>query len=323
MAIASGYHMSTGKFPCVYLQNSGIGNIINPLLSLAHQGVYSIPMLLMVGWRGEPGKKDEPQHMIQGEKTAPMLTAAGINYEVLPDYIEGATQAIESAVNHLKNRGSPYAFIVKRQTFGDYVQKSPFKSKYPLSREECIGVLLKYVGEYDPVIATTGFASRELYELEQKTKNRQHNSFLCVGSMGHASSIALGVATQKGSRKIFCLDGDGAAIMHMGSLAIIGGHKVKNIVHVILNNGCHESVGAQPTVGFNVSFAGIAKACGYAQTFVAQTKEEIENAVKRCDISNGPTLIEIRCGVKTRKNLGRPKQSPKQNKKEFMSFLSH
>ncbi len=323
VAIASGYHMSTGKYPCVYLQNSGIGNIINPMLSLAHQGVYCIPMLLMIGWRGEPGKKDEPQHMIQGEKTAPMLTAAGINYEVLPDYIEGATQAVEAAVNHLKNRGSPYAFIVKRQTFGDYAQKRPFKSNFPLSREECIAALLEYVGEYDPVIATTGFASRELYELELKKKKQFRNSFLCVGSMGHASSIALGVATQKGSRKVFCLDGDGAAIMHLGSIALIGGHKVKNFVHVVLNNGCHESVGGQPTVGSKISFTGIAKACGYAQTFEAKTKEEIASAMKHCTTTNGPTLIEIKCGVNTRKNLGRPKQSPKQNKKEFMSFLSH
>ncbi len=322
VAIASGYHLSTGKYPCVYLQNSGIGNIINPLLSLAHQGVYSIPMLLMIGWRGEPGKKDEPQHMIQGEKTGPLLTATGINFEVLPDYIEGAQEAIESAVNHMKNRGSPYAFIVKRQTFGEYVQKNPYKTSFPLSREECIGEIMQYIGEYDPVVATTGFASRELYELQVKAKRSTKNAFLCVGSMGHASGIALGVACQKKSRKVFCLDGDGAAIMHMGSIALIGGRKVKNMVHVILNNGAHESVGGQPTVGLNVSFTGIAKACGYTQAFEANTKEEIKAAMNKCTASNGPSLIEVKCGMNTRGNLGRPKQSPKMNKKDFMEFLT-
>ena len=323
VAIAAGYHMSTGKYPCVYLQNSGIGNIINPLLSLAHQGVYSIPMLLMIGWRGEPGKKDEPQHMIQGEKTAPLLTAAGINYEVLPDFMEGAASAVETAINYMKTRSSPYVFIVKRQTFGDYDQKSPFSSKFPLSREECIGSILQHIGEFDPIVATTGFASRELYELEEKVKKRAHSSFLCVGSMGHASSIALGVALQKKSRKIICLDGDGAVLMHMGAMALIGGHKARNIVHIILNNGCHESVGAQPTVGDKVSFTGIAKACGYPQTFSVQTKEEIADAMNKCTTTNGPTLIEVKCGVNTRKDLGRPKQSPKQNKKEFMQFLAN
>lgn len=322
IGIATGYHLSTGKYPCVYLQNSGLGNIINPLLSLAHQGVYSIPMLLMIGWRGEPGKKDEPQHMIQGEKTGPLLTAAGINFEVLPDYIEGAEEAIESAVNHLKNRCSPYAFIVKRQTFGEYIQKKPYKTNFPLSREECISALMEHIGEYDPIIATTGFASRELYEMEVKAKKSTKNAFLCVGSMGHASSIALGVACQKKSRRIICLDGDGAALMHMGSLGIIGGRGIKNIVHIILNNGAHESVGGQPTVGLKVSFSGIAKACGYKQVFNCQTKEEIAAAISKCDVNNGPNMIEIRCGMNTRGDLGRPKASPKNNKKDFMEFLA-
>ena len=322
VAIAAGYHMSTGKYPCVYLQNSGLGNIINPLLSLTHQGVYSIPMLLMIGWRGEPGKKDEPQHMIQGEKTGPLLTAAGVNFEVLPDYIEGAQEAIASAVNHMNNRKSPYAFIVKRQNFGEYIQKNPYKTNFSLSREECIAEIMNHIGEYDPIIATTGFASRELHELELKVKKSTRNSFLCVGSMGHASGIALGVASQKKSRKVICLDGDGAAIMHMGSIALIGGRRTKNMVHVLLNNGAHESVGGQPTVGLNISFTGIAKACGYAQAFEVKTKEEIAKAMSQCTATNGPTMIEVKCGMNTRGNLGRPKQSPAMNKKEFMEFLA-
>lgn len=322
VAIAAGYHLSTGKYPCVYLQNSGLGNIINPLLSLTHQGVYSIPMLLMIGWRGEPGKKDEPQHMIQGEKTGPLLTAIGTNFEVLPDYIEGAEEAIESAINHMKNRGSPYAFVVKRQIFGEYIQKKEFQNHYALSREEGIRAIVEEIGEYDPIVATTGFASRELYEMQMELKKTVRNSFLSVGSMGHASSIAFGIALEKKSRRVFCLDGDGAAIMHMGSIAVIGGQRIKNIVHVVLNNEAHESVGGQPTVGSKISFEKLAKACGYGQAFTVKTKEEIADAVKKCTSENGPSMIEVKCCMRTRGNLGRPKQSPKENKKEFMEFLS-
>lgn len=322
LSIATGYHLSTGKYPCVYMQNSGLGNIINPLLSLAHQGVYSIPMLLMIGWRGEPGKKDEPQHMIQGERTGPLLTAAGTNFEVLPDYIEGAEQAIESAINYMKNRGGPYAFIVRRQTFAEYKQQRKFTNDYPLSREDCINAIVENAGEYDPIISTTGFASRELYELQKREKKSVRNCFLCVGSMGHASSIALGIALQKKSRKVICLDGDGAAIMHMGSLAVIGGKGVKNIIHIILNNNVHESVGGQPTVGGKISFTEIGKSCGYKQTFEVKTKEEIANALKQCTVSNGPSLLEVKCHTKTRGNLSRPKETPKMNKEEFMDFLS-
>jgi len=322
VAIAAGYHLSTGRYPCVYLQNSGLGNIINPLLSLTHQNIYNIPMLLMIGWRGEPGKKDEPQHMIQGEKTGPLLTAIGTNFEVLPDYIEGAIEAIESAVNHMKNRGSPYAFIVKRQIFSEYKQKTQFNNDYPLSREESISAIVEQVSEYDPIIATTGFTSRELYEMQVKHKKTVRNCFLSVGSMGHASSIALGIALEKKSRRVFCLDGDGAAIMHMGSLAVIGGEKLKNIVHIVLNNEAHESVGGQPTVGSKISFEKLGKACGYNQAFTVKTKEEIAEAVKKCTVDNGPTMIEVKCCMRTRGNLGRPKQSPKDNKKEFMEFLT-
>lgn len=322
IAIATGYHLSTGRYPCVYMQNSGLGNIINPLLSLANQGVYSIPMLLMIGWRGQPGKKDEPQHMVQGANTEPMLTSTGIQFGFLPDFKEGAEEAIDKAVEYMREKKAPYAFIVRRQTFGDYVQKKTYNNDFPLSREEAIKTVIEHIGEYDPIVSTTGFASRELYELQMNSKKSAKNSFLCVGSMGHASSIALGIALQKKSRRVICLDGDGAAIMHMGSLALIGGRQVGNMVHIILNNGAHESVGGQPTVGHKISFKQIGEACGYKQTFEVKTKEEVSKAMKNCSNTNGPNLIEVKCTMNTRKNLSRPKETPKANKKQFMEFLT-
>eukprot|EP00826_Nyctotherus_ovalis_P012678 TRINITY_DN13372_c0_g3_i2.p1 TRINITY_DN13372_c0_g3~~TRINITY_DN13372_c0_g3_i2.p1 ORF type:complete len:306 (-),score=95.68 TRINITY_DN13372_c0_g3_i2:136-1053(-) len=304
------------------MQNSGLGNAVNPLLSLVNHGVYSIPMLLMVGWRGQPGKKDEPQHMIQGQKTEPILTAAGIKFGVLPDFIEGAEEALEKAVEHMKTNKAPYAFIVKRQTFGDYKQKKIYNNDFPLSREEAIKTILEYIGEYDPIVSTTGFASRELYELQMNSKKTVKNAFLCVGSMGHASSIALGIALQKKSRKVICLDGDGAAIMHLGATALIGGRQASNVVHIVLNNGAHESVGGQPTVGQKISFTEVASACGYKQVFETKTREEISKAMKSCTSTNGPSLVEVKCTMNTRKNIGRPKESPKVNKKQFMEFLA-
>jgi len=322
IAIATGYHLATGRYPCVYMQNSGLGNVINPLLSLVNQDVYSIPMLLMIGWRGQPGKKDESQHMVQGVKTEPMLSALGVQFGFLPDYKEGAEEAIDKAVKYMKEKKAPYAFIVRRQTFGDYVQKRIYNSDFPLSREEAMKTIIEHIGEYDPIISTTGFTSRELYELQINSDKASKNSFLCVGSMGHASSIALGIALQKKSRRVICLDGDGAAIMHMGSLALIGGKQVGNMVHIVLNNGAHESVGGQPTVGHKISFKGIGEACGYKQTFEVKTREEISNAMKSCSSTNGPSLIEVKCTMNTRKDLGRLKESPKVNKKQFMEFLA-
>lgn len=322
LAIATGYHLSSGRYPCVYMQNSGLGNTINPLLSLANEGVYGIPMLLMIGWRGQPGKKDEPQHMVQGQVTQPMLTAAGIKFEALPDFNEGAEGAIDRAVEHMRTHKAPYAFIVRRQTFGDYKQKKVYNNDFLLTREEAIRTITEQIGDYDPIVSTTGFASRELYEMQMKHKKSVNNSFLCVGSMGHASSIALGIALQKKSRKVICLDGDGAAIMHMGSIAIIGGKGATNVVHIVLNNGAHESVGGQPTVGQKVSFVEIAKACGYKQAFNVKTKEDIVTAMKNCTNTNGPTMIEVMCTMNTRGNLSRPKESPKANKKQFMEFLT-
>ena len=321
LATAAGYHLATRRYPLVYLQNSGLGNIINPLLSLVDPRVFNIPMLLMIGWRGEPGKKDEPQHMVQGKVMTSLLTDMGVTYEVLPDYEEGAIAALDLAMHRLRTIGSPFAFLVRRQCFLKYNIKNPVTHDFPHSREEAIEALVKKLGKYDVVVATTGFASRELYEMRLRQGQSTQQDFYCVGSMGHASSIAMGIALAKPSRNVFCFDGDGGFIMHMGAAAQIGARDIPNLKHIVFNNGSHDSVGGQPTDGMTADFLQIARSCGYKFVQSAATTEEINKGFDALNSSVGPGFLEIKVKRKTRKDLGRPKSSPKDNKELFMKFL--
>jgi len=321
VALATGYYLGTRKFPVVYMQNSGFGNTVNPLLSLADPKVYSIPMLLLIGWRGEPGKKDEPQHIVQGKVMSSLLTDMNIQYEVLPDYLDGARESIATAVHYLENRKGPYAFLVKRQTFQPYKMKTVEPNIMTINREAALKLVVENTHDWDILIGTTGFTSRELYEIRVEKKQDHSREFLTVGSMGHASAIALGVAMSKPSRQVFTLDGDGALLMHMGTLTTIGNSGCKNFKHILINNGAHDSVGGQPTVGFKVDFPTIAKASGYKHVAVASTPEEIVAALKTLRSAEGPAFLEIRVNKGARKNLGRPKTTPIKNKEDFMKFL--
>jgi phosphonopyruvate decarboxylase len=323
IALAAGYHLATGKSSLVYLQNSGIGNAVNPLISLAVPNVYSIPMLLLVGWRGEPGKRDEPQHRTQGQVTPGLLAALGIPFQPLPDYQEGAEQALATARQYLDNAKGPYCLLVKRQTFLPYKLKKP-QPLYTLSREEALKEVVCALSDRDVVVGTTGMLSRELFELRDKNGQGHEKDFLTVGSMGHASAIALGVAISKPKRHVFCLDGDGSVLMHMGTLATVGQIQPKNFKHIIFNNGGHDSVGGQSTSAGNTqfSFEKIALGNGYKNAQTASTKEEIKEALDKLKQIEGPALLEIKCNLGHRKNLGRPTTKPIDNKSDFMHFLA-
>jgi phosphonopyruvate decarboxylase len=322
VAIASGYHMATHKYPVVYLQNSGLGNIINPLLSLVDPRVYRIPMLLLIGWRGEPGRRDEPQHMVQGGLMNSLLTNCGLNYEVLADYEEGAAACLDSALHHLRSRSSPYAFLVRRQCFLKYKTRNQVTTDFPVSREQALMLTSDSIGRFDPVVASTGFISRELYEIREAQGIYHGQDFYSVGSMGHCSSIAMGVALAKPARNVYCLDGDGAVLMQMGALATIGGSSLTNFKHVLYNNCAHDSVGGQPTAGTSTDFAAVAKSTGYKHVESATTEAEIVAALENIKKSSGPSFLEIKVARKTRENLGRPKGAPEENKHKFMDFLS-
>lgn len=322
IGMAAGYHLATGDPALVYLQNSGVGNVINPLLSLADPEVYSIPMVLMIGWRGEPGVRDEPQHIKQGRVMLALLDAMEIPYIILADEAEGAEQNLVTAVGMARSRSCPVALIVRKGTFSSYKLKQVAPADQPLSREEAIGLLVESIEPNAAVVSTTGMISRELFEIRRRRGEPAGCDFLTVGSMGHASSIALGVASRSPGRSVYCFDGDGALLMHLGSLGVLGQSAPPNFRHIVLNNGAHDSVGGQPTVGFSVDFGGIARACGYRSFTQVRDSEDLKTAVEALKLADGPAMLEVRVRKGSRKDLGRPTSTPLQNKKAFMKRLS-
>jgi len=319
IALACGYHLATGGIPLVYMQNSGIGNAVNPLLSLADTEVYNIPLVLVIGWRGEPGVHDEPQHIKQGKVTCSLLEAMGIPYAVLENSEESAERQIETCFDTIKKTQSPYAFIIRKDTFAPYTLQKE-EATAAMTREEAIEVVSS--SRDGIVVSTTGMISRELYELREKESPVTHErDFLTVGSMGHASSIALSIALQKPQIQVTCLDGDGAALMHMGAIAAIGTKKPRNFCHIVLNNGAHDSVGGQPTIAPFIDLPAIARACGYVHVFQAKTKDQLKSIL--AEKNDGLTFIEVIVKKGARKDLGRPKSSPIENKAAFMNCIKN
>lgn len=320
-AIAAGYHLATGKIPVVYLQNSGIGNMINPAASLLNEKVYAIPMIFVVGWRGEPGVKDEPQHIFQGEITLKLLEDMGIATFVLDQ--ETTKEALTAAMENFRPLladGKSVAIVVRKGALS-FDKQVNYRNAAEISREEAIRRIAA-AAQNDLIVSTTGKASRELYEIRQARGEGHERDFLTVGSMGHASSIALGIALQKSHRKIWCIDGDGAVLMHMGAMAVIGSEQPENLIHVILNNGAHETVGGMPTVAGKIDLSGLAKACGYPNAVRVTRLDELDEALANAKLHSTLRLIEILCTIDSRNDLGRPAGSPRDNKDEFMRILA-
>lgn len=322
VALATGHYLATGELSVVYMQNSGLGNTVNPVTSLTDAAVYGIPMVMLVGWRGEPGAKaDEPQHVKMGAVTLTMLGAMDVPHAVLPDDAAAAEAALDVAVGEARRRSGPYALVVRTGTFGAY--KLPKAApKYSMSREAAIGRFLEVVPKDALIVATTGKPSRELYESREQRGERHDTDFLTVGCMGHASQIALGVALRKPARPVYCLDGDGAVLMHMGGLASIGTLAPANYRHVVVNNGAHESVGAQPTVAFDVDLCGVARACGYKTVLRADDEAALSTALAALAKAECPAFLEVRVKVGSRDDLGRPKMSPRELKDAFMKVAA-
>lgn len=322
VGIAAGHYLASGNLPLVYMQNSGLGNTVNPLLSLADERVYSLPMILLIGWRGEPGIKDEPQHKKQGEVTLDLLDAMRIPFVVLDMEEDEALAQIHDVVASAKTKSIPHAIVVRKDAFGKYKLRNEQKNNCPLSREDALKLVMDHLSDTDAVISTTGKLSRELFEYREAKGQGHERDFLTVGSMGHSSSIALGIALANFQRKVFCLDGDGAFIMHMGAISNIGNLSPKNYFHILFNNGSHESVGGQPTLGFQLDIPAIVKACGYRAVFSATSEEDIKETMQKAVRMEGPIFIELKVKVASRDDLGRPTTTPAENKLHFMSFLS-
>ena len=321
MGLAAGHYLATSQIPVVYMQNSGEGNIINPLASLTDPDVYNIPVLLVIGWRGKPGVHDEPQHVKQGKVTTGLLNVMGVDYTVLSKEEDKAEAQIKKAVAYMQATKQCYALVIEKDTFDAYTLQNVEKNDLAMSREEAIQTVAAALGEKDCIVSTTGMISRELFEYRTAMNQGHERDFLTVGSMGHASQIALGIAMAKPDRRVWCFDGDGATILHMGSLAIIGQKSPRNYVHVIFNNGAHDSVGGQPTVGLKIDLSAVAKAVGYKATYSVENKAELEAILKQVNGFESPSLLEIKVKKGNRKDLGRPTTTPIQNKEALMSFL--
>ena len=312
VALAAGHWLATRHPALVYMQNSGQGNAVNPLASLADPDVYSIPMLLLVGWRGEPGVKDEPQHVKQGKITLSLFETLGIPTSVLPDDEPAALALAASAVAQALAESRPVALVVRKGLFAPHVLQNKPADIASLRREDAIEGILRGLPAKAVVVSTTGMISREVYETRERLGQDHSRDFLTVGSMGHALMIALGIAKAQPSRPVVCLDGDGASIMQMGNLAIAGQSACANLHHIVLNNAAHDSVGGQPTVGGAIELPAIADACGYR---IVDSLDALFAA------SAAPSFLEIRVAKGARPDLGRPKEPPQANKALFMETL--
>ena len=323
VAVGIGAYLASGKPACVYMQNSGIGNIVNPLASLANGDVYGVPMLFIVGWRGEPGVKDEPQHVFQGKITCELFETLAVTYSVIDqNTTEEEMAAILQEAGNTLERGDQFAIIVKKGTFE---KEEPFTwdNGNQMEREEVLGRILQALPRDTAIVSTTGKISRELYEQSDKIYGSHENLFMTVGGMGHASMIALGVAGKRPDKTVVCIDGDGAVLMHMGALPLIATQAPKNFYHIVINNMAHESVGAMPTGCQQTSFAEVARAAGYKTVDKLETLEAVDQIGTRIQEAEGPVLFEIPVSLGARSDLGRPKESARQNKEIFMDFLGH
>ncbi len=320
-ALAAGYQMATGKVPVVYMQNSGEGNIINPVASLLNDKVYGIPVIFVVGWRGEPGVHDEPQHIYQGEVTVKLLEDMGIKTFILSK--DTSVEELKNVMNDYQKIlkvGKDVAFVIRKGAL-EYTEKVEYKNDNHMIREEIIRHIVAATGE-DSIVSTTGKASRELFEIREANGQEHKYDFLTVGSMGHASSIALGVAINKPEKRIWCIDGDGAALMHLGAMAVIGSNAPKNMIHIVINNGAHETVGGMPTVAGQLDIVAMAKACGYPNAVSVSSYDALDSELKSAKERDELSLIEIKCNIGARADLGRPTTTAMENKESFVQWLN-
>lgn len=321
VALAAGYHLATGKIPVVYLQNSGEGNILNPVASLLHEKVYAIPMIFIIGWRGEPGIHDEPQHIYQGEITIKLLEDMDIQAFIIGK--DTTDETVEGAMNEFQEilkTGKSVAFVIKKGALSTDV-KVRYENGHKMLREEIIRHIVN-ASAGDPIVCTTGKASRELFETRAANGQSHKYDFLTVGSMGHSSSIALGIALNKPTAKIWCIDGDGAVLMHMGAMAVLGANAPKNMIHIIINNEAHETVGGMTTVAGKIDLVAVAKACGYPYAVSIDTFHALDLELANAKARNELSLIEIKCSIGARDDLGRPTTTALENKQNFMNYLN-
>ncbi len=310
VAVAVGYHLATDSIAAVYMQNSGIGNAINPIVSLADRSVYNIPMLLIIGWRGDDNGLDEPQHIKQGNLTLELLNILGIRYSIIDSSCESSVGVIiNMACKYIRNKCSIYAIVVRRGTFDKSIGYTTGISKHEMNRYEVLDVVHSRLKGNELILTSTGMISREWYEIRRTYGEGHSNDFMNVGAMGHVSQIALGIAKNSPSRTVICIEGDGSALMHMGAMAYNGTSNVKNFKHIILNNGVHGSIGGITSAGLAVKFDEIAKACGYEYSICIDSRENIESKIEKVLSNQKKSLLNILINNIDVENIGRPNKT--------------
>lgn len=322
VALCAGHYLATGRPGLCYMQNSGIGNAVNPLASLMDPEVYAIPCLLVIGWRGEPGVRDEPQHVKQGKITTGQLELLGIPYRILSAETtdEDFLRYFDELSSEMRD-GKSAAFVVRKGAL-ETSRKPRYGNNFEMTREAAVGRILSFADPDSVFICTTGKLSREVFELREARGEGHSRDFLTVGSMGHAGMIALRVAIEKPDRRVWCLDGDGACLMHLGALPVIGKRSPSNLIHVVINNGAHETVGGMPVCSGAMDIPALASAAGYACVLTADSESGLNNALTEAlKNHSGPVLIEIRCACGSRADLGRPTTTPVMNRDALMSFI--
>ena len=324
VGLAIGSYLASGKMPLVYLQNSGLGNAINPLLSIADNSVYAIPMILLVGWRGQPNTIDEPQHFKQGMVTTKLLESIQIPYSIINNTLseKEVIELINKACIESFRHKHPFVILVEEDTFEAYNSIDEYSHNNLISREEALETCLNSLGDKDIIVSTTGKLSRELYEIRENKKLGHSNDFLTVGGMGHANQIALGIAINKPDKNIYCFDGDGALLMHMGSMCLNGTLKLKNYKHILFNNKVHDSVGGQYTSAPNINFKNLAKTSGYGFCKRTNNKNDIIKYFNIIKNNKSSSFLEILVNKGSRKDLSRPKSTPKENKEAFIKKIN-
>ena len=321
VALAAGYYLASKALPLVYMQNSGLGNAINPLLSLCDPDVYSIPMLIMIGWRGEPGVKDEPQHVKQGKIQLELLETMDIPFEIISKDDDNFAIKISTAVEKAKSERRPAVLLIKKGSFEKYGKEIQKVDDQRMVREEALEIILDNLDSDTIVVVTTGKTSREIFEIREKNNQSHEQDFLTVGSMGHCSAIASGIALTKPHRQVVCIDGDGAMLMHLGSLTSIATLKPKIFRHILMNNEVHESVGGQNTAARDLDMTAIVNSLGASKIFKAETPADLEANISDFISCSGPSFLEVKIRPGSREDLGRPTIKPVDNKEKFMKFL--
>ena len=303
ISIGIGHYLSTKQVPCIYMQNSGLSNALNPLISITSKKVYNIPLVLIIGWRGSPRVKDEPQHNVKGKITESILKLLNIKYTIVRSGND--LSQFNKIVKNAKKNNNIAACLIEQGTIKKIKKTYNKKNFYKLNKELFLKTLLETLEKNSKVISSTGYNSRELMYLRNKYKLINTKDFYMVGGMGHTASVALGYSLST-KKKTICIDGDGSFLMHLGSIKTAGTFANNNFKYILLNNNSHDSVGGQNTYANNIDFEKLSKSLGFKKFYKIKNNKNLKQNIKRFLKGNNLNFLEVKITNSKIKNLPRP-----------------